>query len=201
MKKLKSKSGFTLIEMVTAMAILVFLIIGMGATMDAGAQIYHEAIFEADSATLADILNTSLGDILRYSKDVKVNGVYDGDKNGTPDTFHSSDGAVVLPAQVGFFFSNREYGVTDGYFYTPLHADGSSKGVLQIRTLSKADIMDLVNTGAYPDLVITNFVITYIPAGTDGERGGYFTISYDIFSEKNTDFTRHVDTVVRLMND
>jgi prepilin-type N-terminal cleavage/methylation domain-containing protein len=197
MSKLKNNSGMTLIEMLCVLLILVILIMGMGSTMDAGTRIYQEAIFESDSATLAGILNTSMGDILRYSRDVKINeGTVGNPENG----FVTSDGTYLLPDQVGFVFSNWEYGILDAYFYTPTAADGTSKGVLQMLNLRNANVVELVNTGAYPDLVISNLVVTYVEEGA-AIRGGYFEIEYDIFSEKHADFKRHVDTVVRLMND
>ena len=197
MSKLKNNSGMTLVEMLCVLLILVILIMGMGSTMDAGTRIYQEAIFESDSATLAGILNTSMGDILRYSRDVKINeGTVGNPENG----FVTSDGTYLLPDQVGFVFSNWEYGILDAYFYTPTAADGTSKGVLQMLNLRNANVVELVNTGAYPDLVISNLVVTYVEEGA-AIRGGYFEIEYDIFSEKHADFIRHVDTVVRLMND
>ena len=197
MSKLKNNSGMTLVEMLCVLLILVILIMGMGSTMDAGTRIYQEAIFESDSATLAGILNTSMGDILRYSRDVKINeGTVGNPENG----FVTSDGTYLLPDQVGFVFSNWEYGILDAYFYTPTAADGTSKGVLQMLNLRNANVVELVNTGAYPDLVISNLVVTYVEEGA-AIRGGYFEIEYDIFSEKHSDFKRHVDTVVRLMND
>lgn len=198
MKKLRNKKGVTLLEMLAVIGILVILVVGMGSTMDAGADIYQEAIFESDSATLAGILNTAMGDILRYSRDVRINeGSLDNPEMG----FVTSDGTFLLPQTVGFVFSNWEYGVLDAYFYTPIHEDGTSKGVLQMRNLRNANVVELVNTGAYPDLVISNLKVIYTPADTEGLRGGYFKISYTIYSEKNSDFQREVETVVRLMND
>lgn len=201
MSKLKNNSGMTLIEMLCALLILVVMIVGMGSTMDAGTRIYQEAIFESDSATLAGILNTAMGDILRYSRDVRIN---EGTAEHPEQGFVSSDGSYLT--SVGFVFSNWEYGILDAYFHTPVYADGTSKGVLQMLNLRNSDVVELVNTGAYPDLVISNLVVTYVEedaASPSGGtlRGGYFTVSYDIFSEKNTDLKRHVETVIRLMND
>lgn len=204
MSKLKNNSGMTLIEMLCALLILVIMIVGMGSTMDAGTRIYQEAIFESDSATLAGILNTAMGDILRYSRDIELNNKVDDQDN--PQYFVSADGSYLTPDQVGFVFSNWEYGILDAYFHTPVYADGTSKGVLQMLNLRNSEVVELVNTGAYPDLVISNLVVTYVEEGaaspTGGTlRGGYFTVSYDIFSEKHTDLKRHVETVIRLMND
>ena len=162
MKKLKNSSGMTLIEMLCVILILVVLVMGMGSTMDAGTRIYQEAIFESDSATLAGILNTAMGDILRYSRDVKLND--EVDDQGRPKYFVTSDGTYLLPDQVGFVFSNWEYGILDAYFYTPVSADGTSRGVLQMLNLRNPDVVELVNTGAYPDLVISNLQVIYTPS-------------------------------------
>ena len=194
MKKLKSKRGFTLIELMATLLILVLLAMGIGVGMDAGTKIYQEATFESDSATLAGILNTNIGDILRYSQDVRLN----------ESSFSDAEGNTLSPEKVGFVFTNLEYGIQDAYFYTPIIPGGQSKGVLQLKNLKNATVMELVNAGAYPDLVISNFVITYVTPGTNPSggsgRGGYFNVSYDIFSVTNESHTRHVDTVIRLMN-
>ena len=72
MKKIASKSGFTLIEMLATLLILVFLILGIDTGMDSAVRVYDEAKFEANSASMANIVNTSLGDILRYSDNLTV---------------------------------------------------------------------------------------------------------------------------------
>lgn len=194
MNKLKNKAGFTLIELLLAMMIMVFLVVGIGVGMDAGSRIYREATFETDSAALAGILNTSLGDILRYSTDIKEN----------PGFFNDKEGNNLSKDQVGFVFTSKEYGVQDAYFYTPILADGTSMGYLQLKNLYNPHVIDLVNEGAYPDLAVSNFKITYVAPGTDGGgnpgRGGYFNISYTIYSSSNTEHAREVKTVVRLVN-
>lgn len=187
MKKLRSNAGFTLIEMLAALMILVFLVIGMGVSMDAGSRIYREATFESDSATMAGILNTNLGDILRYSQDVRIN---DGAMEDSEGTYHSAE-------KVPFVFTNLEYGIQDAYFDIVTTAD--SDGVLQMKSLKNTKSMDLVNTGAYPDLKISDFEIAYTSASA-ALRGGYFTVSYTINSNHNEELSRDVTSVIRLMN-
>ena len=196
MKK-RAKRGFSLLEMMVALAILVFIILGVGVGMDAGIDIYKEAIFEADSASMAGIVNSNLGDILRYSTRVTVN-------DGT--NLLNASGVKIPKESLGFVFTSADYGIKDAYFYTPVLEDGTSKGVLRVTNLKKDKDMELVNTGAYPDLYITNFKITYYATGTTSianggiGRGGYFEVTYDIFSTKDDTMTRSVSTVVRLMN-
>ncbi len=199
MKKLRSKAGFTLIEMMAVVLILVVLMMGIGKTMDAGMQIYRDATFEADSAALAGILNTSIGDILRYSQDILEN----------TGTFEDASGDLIVKERVAFVFTNLEYGIQDAYFYTPIQEGGVSRGVLQMKNLRNADIVELVNTGAYPDLVISNFKITYVAKGATvlnasgasiESRGDYFHVTYEIFSESNDQLKRNVETIIRRLN-
>ena len=189
--KARAKRGFTLLEMLVALAILVFIVMGIGVGMDAGLKIYKEAVFEADSASMAGIINTNLGDILRYSTRVTVN-----EGNNLKDT----SGSYISKQDLGFVFTSVEYGIQDAYFHTPVNPDGTSKGVLELTNLKKDTAMELVNAGAYPDLEISNFKIVYYAPGAVAGRGGYFEVTYDIFSTKDVEKTRSVSTVVRLMN-
>jgi len=196
MKKLRNRRGVTLIEMLCALLILVMLVMGIGVGMDAGSRIYRDAIFESESATLAGILNTSLSDVLRYSSDIRevtaaemaMEGTNIGipDLNGTPKRY---------------VFTSDDYGIQDAYFYTPPHESGRAMGVLQMRNLRNANSVALINSGAYPDLMITDFEIFYRERIRPGVEGGYFQISYTVVSETHPEKTREVETIVRLMND
>ena len=190
MRKLKNNSGFTLIEMLAVVLILVILTMGIGRTMTAGIQIYRDAIFEADSATLAGILNTSLGDVLRYCEDITEN----------PGTFEDASGSLIDKAVVGFTFTNWEYGVEDAYFYIPIQQGGASKGVLQMKSITNTDVIELVNSGSYPDLVISGLKVEYVKETSGMHRNGYFIVSYDIYSAENSQLKRHVESIVRKMN-
>ena len=195
MRKMRKKAGFTLIEMLVALLIMVFLIMGMGVGMDAGSRIYRDASFETDSATLAGILNTSLGDILRYSFDVRE---VDAEEEGIKPEVAQK----ILEDDVDFVFTSRDYGIRDAYFYIPLNIeDGTSKGVLLMKNLKSNIAVELVNSGAYPDLLVSEFEIAYKPRQNPGIEGGYFTITYKITSVSDPDKVREVESIVRLMND
>lgn len=187
MTKNRKNGGFSLIEMMCTLLILVILVMGIGVGMDAGMRIYRDATFESESATLAGILNTSLGDILRYSLDIRE----------TTDEEKAEHGSNVK-----FVFTSIDYGIQDAYFYIPPHVDGGAKGPVQMKSMRKDGyIVELVNTGAYPDLVVYDFEITYSPRADRGIQGGYFEIEYWISSESDPSKTRHVETIVRIMND
>lgn len=188
MKKLKNNAGFSLIELLCALLILVILVMAIGAGMDTGTKLYFDATFEAESATLAGILNTSIGDILRFSTVVKSDKV-----RNPPEGFDTE--------AVDYVFTSHDYGIRHAYFYTPIAADGTETGVLQLKNMSDDKVVELVNTGAYPDLAIQGFECEYTPRVAPGIEGGYFTVTYKIVSETIPDKTREVEMIVRLMND
>ena len=191
----RAKRGFSLLEMLVALAILVFIVMGIGVGMDAGVKIYKEAIFEADSGSMAGIINTNLGDILRYSSRVTIN---------KGNNLRDENDNLVRKEDVEFVFTSMDYGIHDAYFHIPVQENGTTDGVLQMTNLKKEKNLDLVNTGAYPDLKIEDFEIHYFEPGkeVDGNtiRGGYFEVSYRIVSDKYDDMSREVSTVIRLMN-
>lgn len=196
MNKKRANGGFSLIEMLCALLILVLLTMGIGVSMDAGVNIYRDATFEAESATLSGILNTSLGDILRYCIDIDLvspeEALEHGSDAGIP---HISD-----PSK-RYVFTSLDYGIQDAYFYIPPHLSGGNMGPVQLKNLKNGNVVELVNTGAYPDLVVTDFQIHFSPRIAPGIEGGYFEISYTIYSTTDSTKTRNVETIVRVMND
>ena len=196
MKKLTKKGGFSLIEMMCALLILVLLIMAIDVGFKAGGTIYQDATFEAESATLAGILNTSLGDILRYSIDVRETTATEREKYGNDVGIpHASDSTKH------YVFTSLDYGIQDAYFYVPFHENGTNMGALQMKNTRNPNVVELVNTGAYPNLVVSDFNITYSPPSGLGVQGGYFEITYQIISELDSSKTRMVNTIVRVMND
>jgi len=194
MKKLRSRAGMTMVELLIGLLILVFLVIGIGVGMDSGSRVHQESLFESNSASLAGILNTALGDILRHSEDIRPN---------TGSNLKDSNDQF-LDARYGFVFTSYEYGVRDAYFDLPV-ADGETQaGILYLRNLRNGSVTEVVNSGVYPNLVITSFDLTYVAPGSDSEgnagRGGYFNVSYTIQSTDNEELLREVESVIRLMN-
>jgi len=190
MKKQRKNAGFSLIEMLCALLIMVLLVMAIGVGMDGGTKIYRDATFEAESATLAGILNTSLGDILRYSIDVRE-----------PDPAEKAEKGI--PENVEFLFTSLDYGIQDAYFHTPMDENGQYLGTLQMEsaTGNLTEPMDLVNDGAYPGLAVSNFVIKFTPRANTGAGGAYFEITYKIYNKSDMTMSRDVETIVRLMND
>ncbi len=193
MKRLKTKKGMTLVEMLVTLLILVFLIVGIGTCMSSAIRIYDEATFEADSATLAGIVNNTLSDILRFST-VRNDGTYI-DYEGTKRN------------DLTYVFTSTDYSIAEAYFIISENEDRTN-GVIQLGSLRNSNVRELINTGAYPNLMIdkATFHIDYVSDGEHAEsgtelRGGYFKISYDIYSTLKPDtFNKHIDHIVRVMN-
>ena len=194
LKKLKSKAGMSLMEVMVALLIMVLLIVGMGTGMDAGMRVYADAHFESSSASMASIVNTALTDVLRYTQNIHE-----------PET-------TLTPSPIGnLVFTNLEYGLRDAYFVIP--SDGQGKGFIQIIAPTADGIKQkaLVNSGSFPELQIIDFSITYIAKGESGsftmvngtsqtvDDGGLFYIKYKIASKDGTK-SRDAETIVRLMN-
>ena len=187
MKKTRKNAGFSLIELICTLLILVLLVMGIGVGMDTGSKIYRDATFESDSATLAGILNTTLSDVLRYAM-----------VTSTEDMRNLPEGMTSF--EIPYVYTNLEYGVQRAYFkeYTYPN-DGTT--VLRMININGGRQVDLINTGAYPDLAIENFVIRYEPRKNVGVEGGYFEVSYDIRSVADSTKVREVEMIVRQMND
>lgn len=169
-KRLRSKSGMTLVEMLAAVMIMALLAAGMSTGMTSGLRVYQEAGFESDSALLASNINTMMTDILRYSTDCKT-----------------EEGNILV--------TNLDYGLRDVYFKN----DGGYLYICfwSRNGTTHPSAKALVNTGAYGTLRISNdFQYTY---KTDN-RGGYYEINYTITNSADTNKTRAVQAVVRQMS-
>ena len=143
MKKLRNQRGLTLMEALVAIIILVMLVVAIGTSMNSAISIYGESRFESNSASLADIINTSINDMLRYADNITAITLGRGE-----DTTHT------------YTFTNFEYGLQDVYFYIPAETNESElKGILSLKTPLKGDNTDafitpVVNSGVYSDMEI-----------------------------------------------
>lgn len=171
-KKLKSKAGMSLMEVMVALLIMVLLVVGMGTGMDAGMRVYGDATFEANGATLAGYLNTALTDVLRYAQDIQSPAA-----SGDPCTF-----------------TNLELGLRNAYI------EPNENGILYIKSADGEDGFDpkaLVSSGAYAKLIIKSgsFTLDY----HEDTRGGYFLAEFVIASTDGKE-REPTKVVVRLMN-
>ena len=74
MKKLKTKKGFTLIEMTVCILTLAMVALICTTGYSLAMKSYNDSKFESNSQMLESMLNTSLGDVLRYAYYISDDG-------------------------------------------------------------------------------------------------------------------------------
>lgn len=192
MKRTRKNAGFTLIEVLVTMVVIVILFAGVTVSMDAGSKVYRQGIFESDSSLLAETLNYNLGDALRNATRIRV--------NNSREPFVDSASNILYPEQVPCVFTNSSYGAQEAY----LTVSTSGNQVIVLKNLKNMDQCELVNMGAYPDLAIKNLSVKYYEENTSAtgtvQYGSYFDISYTIQSVDFPDYTKDVQLVVRVLN-
>ncbi|MBU5627545.1 prepilin-type N-terminal cleavage/methylation domain-containing protein [Oscillibacter sp. MSJ-2] len=128
---MRRSRGFTLVETLAAVAILVILIATMWLGLASASDTYRISLFNAESATLADTVDTAIGDVLRYA-------LWEGEDR----------------------FTNPDYGVSGGRLFlkdgklclTPSPLDRDADGL---------GIMPLLSDGAYSNLELSGFSLLY----------------------------------------
>ena len=90
-KKLSTRHGFTLIEMLACVLTLILITLICTTGLNMALKSYNESVFESGSQMLESMISTSVGDVLRYSYDIQGTG-----------------GAIT--------FDNSAFGVDDGNF-------------------------------------------------------------------------------------
>ena len=104
----------TLMELLASLLVLTMLTAAMAASMGAALESYEDSLFQSNSGILTGIVNTTLGDLLRYAGDVRQEG----------------DGVV---------FTNAEYGVYNGTL--ALSEDGTLQ-ILESATGQRRELLN-----------------------------------------------------------
>ena len=156
LKKLKSKKGFTLVEMMAC--VLTMTMIGLICTLglNMATRSYNESLFESGSQMLESMVDTSLGDVLRYSYDVTV----DGSNNVTG-------------------LSNATFDVTHGT--VKLNAEGH---LVLVKNAAGSEVL-LIGDNVYAeDMYLADLVITY--DATNYVYTGHYTIKSKLTDQEKT---------------
>lgn len=171
MKKLKSKKGFTLVEML-ACVVTLLLIGGICATgMNLAISSYNESVFESDSQMLENTLNLYLCDILRHATSIQTNG----------DT--NAEEQDVLS------FTNVAYQIYDGHINVSERTEDGGGTFLVYESKNGQGAM-IVGENVYAGtLYIADFVLKYNPEKC--YFTGYYTIQSSALedAEKTCEFT------------
>lgn len=169
MRKTKKK-GFTLFEMLTAIAVLALLGVMITVGTNLATQSLNKSMYIANSSLLSDTVNKAMSDVLRYS--VPTNG----------QNFEETDNVK---------FSSDIYSVDNGYFNVKdglIILDFGNTKVHDGNTEVQKSPAPLVNAGAYTGLAISNLKVSYNE--TDKIYSGSYTIrSNELNLEKDCSFT------------
>ena len=158
LKKLKSKKGFTLVEMMAC--VLTMTMIGLICTLglNMATRSYNESLFESGSQMLESMVDTSLGDVLRYSYDIDV--AADGSKRVTE-------------------LSNATFDVTHGTI--KLNAEGH---LVLVKNAAGSEVL-LIGDNVYAeDMYLADLVITY--DATNYVYTGHYTIKSKLTDQEKT---------------
>ena len=212
-KKLKSKRGFTLVELLASLMIVVLLSIMMSIGASVGMSVQRESTFVAQSDVLASTINTALGDVLRYSEVFAPGGsdeeygtlvvksvLYNeaGDQCLIKNSSYGINGGAVVLNQYGSDEADKRVAIWQ-YVYGSVSEEGEEAE----DTGAKDQISYLVSHSIYTHLVIEKDpddpFITYIE-DTDGKK--YFYVHYWI-KEKNgsNPLKKEVQTYFRVANE
>ena len=152
MNKLKQNKGFTLIEMLACVIVVLLLTSVCGLAMNLALQSYKSNVFESDSQMLESTINTYIADVLRHTSSVSV-----------------EDDVVKI--------TNNAYMVHRGHIGTLEVAEGDGARLVLYKDEETGSYSLLVGDASYSDgLYIADFTLTY------DEVTGVFTGSYTIKS-------------------
>ena len=158
MRKLKSKKGFTMIEMLVCVVTLVLLCMIVTTGSNLATMSMNASLFETESQMMKATLDLCIGDLLRHATDVKTkdDGTVEYFSN---DAYYIDDGIIEV--------EEKDSGIADaGYLVCTTWVDGSDSGLL------------VANRGIYVNgMYVRNFELKY-----EGDTH-VFTGSYEIVSK------------------
>jgi len=161
--KIKSRKGFSFIELLAALIVITLIGIGTTAILTSLPGLYRRKLFVSESMSVSDTVNIALADILRYSE------ISSGDE---PDILYFSNTAYQIGSSAagGHFVTNKDNSEIDTIMINRGGGDDSD-----ISTLSQ-----LVSTGTYSHSVIRDFTIAF------DESTHVFSGSYKIQSREDS---------------
>ena len=157
MKKIKSKKGFTLIEMLACTLTLMLIVLICTTGMNMAMKSYRESLFETNSQMLESTLNTAISDVLRYAYNVTCD----------PDA----------PEVVTGFTNQSTTNMENGMIIIG-DDEGEDLGFFKLKLSSATDEEKyLISRKAYAEsMTVANFQLTYDSA-THVFNGRYTIIS------------------------
>lgn len=167
-KKLKSSKGFSLLETLVALIIVLLVASCVTIGISASNRVYKRSLFVSESDITASTIDIALSDVLRYAYNVNLN----------EDTNLLS-------------FSNKNYSIDGGHFVI-------KQGFLYINTtegMSDDEIGEhlkpLIGGSTYTASKMTDFQLNY----NDGEFTGSYTLQSNLYTDLSKTFTFSFRTI------
>ena len=173
-KKYKSQRGFTLVEMLACVIVLLLVGLLCSTGLNLALDSYQRSVYESNSQMLESTLDTYLGDILRHAR--SVSSSTDGEGN-----------EIIS-------FTNGTYQIYEGYICV-LSEEQKNGGVFLIYKDAEAEPTLMVSSNVYGgDLYIKDFILSY------DEATQMFTGAYVIKSTLLTNVERECEFAYRAVS-
>lgn len=166
-RKLKSSKGFSLLETLVALIIVLLVASCVTIGISASNRVYKRSLFVSETDITAATIDIALSDVLRYAYDVNIkdtNTVSFSNKNYSID-----DGHFVI--KQGFLYINTTNDISDDVIGDHLKP--------------------LVGGSTYTASKMTDFQLNY----NDGEFTGSYTLQSKMYSDLSKTFTFSFRTI------
>lgn len=181
MRKLASKKGFTLVEMLACVITLLLVSMICSTGMNFALNVYQESVFESENQMLESTLNLYLGDILRHAAGVNTESV----------PISAAEPEVKRVTS----FTNAGYQIYEGYIEVSTRS-GNDGGRFMICPKVGNESIPIVNRSVYGNnMYVTDFVLGY------NENTGMFYGTYKIKSSISDEFSKECTFVYRTIAD
>ena len=167
-KKLKSSKGFSLLETLVALIIVLLVASCVTIGISASNRVYKRSLFVSESDLTASTIDIALSDVLRYAYNINC----------------ADDTNTVAS------FSNKNYSIEDGHFVI-------KQGFLYINTTGEPDdkigdyLKPLIGGSTYTASKMIDFQLNY----NDGEFTGSYTLQSKMYSDLSKTFTFSFRTI------
>lgn len=95
-RKLESRNGFSLSEMLVTVAIMAFIALAIGVGISAAAGAYDNIRSKSEASVLCGTIVSELADELRFAEDILPDGQFSSRRHGTNVTVNCLDGRILV---------------------------------------------------------------------------------------------------------
>ena len=95
-RKLRSRRGFTLTEMIIATGIMLLVALVLGVGIATATRVYREVTVHSEASVLCGTLSAAMSDELRYASDPRGDGSFDSRTYGEGVSFQTDNGRIRI---------------------------------------------------------------------------------------------------------